>query len=78
VWAARSFVTRTIRAVRIVLRDGRIPRPLRWGGALGLAPIPGPFDEAVLLLIGGILWLFYRDRLAGAWLRAREPRAAED
>jgi hypothetical protein len=78
VWAARSFVTRTIRAVRIVLRDGRIPRPLRWGGALGLAPIPGPFDEAVLLLIGGILWLFYRDRLAGAWRRAREPRAAED
>ena len=37
---------------------------------LGLLPVPGPFDEAVLLVVGGILWLFYRDRLREAWLRA--------
>lgn len=63
----RAFLSRFLRAVRIVVRDGRIPRPLRWGAAAGLLPVPGPFDEIVLLLVGGILWLFYRDQLAEAW-----------
>jgi hypothetical protein len=36
-------------------------------------PVPGPFDEAVLLLIGGVLWLFYRDPLNEAWQQARPP-----
>jgi hypothetical protein len=69
----RAFIARGIRAAKLVLRDGRIPRPIRWGGALGLLPVPGPFDEAVLLLVGGILWLFYRDRLTDAWKRAALP-----
>lgn len=43
----RPAVTCTLRAVRLVIRDGRIPRPLRWAGALGLLPVPGPFDEIV-------------------------------
>jgi hypothetical protein len=72
-----AFVIRTIRAVKILVRDGRIPRSLRWGGALGLLPIPGPFDEAVLLLVGGILWLFYRERLTEAWRQAASPPVAE-
>ena len=42
---------------------------MRWGGALGLAPVPGPFDEAVLLLVEEY-WLFYRDQLTEAWQRA--------
>ena len=67
---ARNFLVRTIRAVTLVIRDGRIPRPIRWGGAFGLLPIPGPFDEVVLVIIGGILWVFYRDRLKEAWTRA--------
>jgi hypothetical protein len=62
-------VGRSVQAVRIVLADPRIPRPIRWGGAVGLLPIPGPFDEVVLLLVGGVLWLFYRDRLTEAWRR---------
>jgi len=66
----RTFFTRTVRSVRIVVRDGRIPRPLRWGAAMGLLPVPGPFDELVLLLVAGVLWLFYRDRLTEAWARA--------
>ena len=61
---------KTIRAVTLVIRDGRIPRPIRWGGALGLLPIPGPFDDVVLLIIGGLLWVFYRDRLKEAWNHA--------
>jgi hypothetical protein len=69
----RRFVIRTTRAVKLVVRDGRIPRPLRWGGTLGLLPVPGPFDEAVLLLVGAILWVFYRDQLNEAWQRAERP-----
>jgi hypothetical protein len=75
--SARAFVTHTVRAVRIVVRDGRIPRPVRWGAAFGLLPVPGPFDELALLLVGGILWFFYRDQLADAWRRiARESASA--
>jgi hypothetical protein len=68
------FVRRTVRAVKIVVRDGRIPRPVRWAAAFGLLPVPGPLDEVVLLLVGGVLWLFYRDQLIDAWHRA-DPRA---
>jgi len=72
----RRFVIRTTRAVKLVVRDGRIPKPLRWGGTLGLLPVPGPFDEAVLLLVGAILWVFYRDQLGEAWQRAGQPQLA--
>jgi hypothetical protein len=61
---------RLIRAVKILARDGRIPRPLRGLVAFGLLPVPGPFDEAVLVVNGVILWIFYRDRLQEAWERA--------
>ena len=66
-----DFPKRTIRAVRFAATDGRIPKPLRWLAALGLAPIPGPFDEALLLIVAIPLALFYREPLAQAWTRAR-------
>jgi hypothetical protein len=50
---------RSIRVVRFAATDKRIPRPLRWLAALGLAPIPGPFDEALLLIVAVPLALFY-------------------
>ena len=62
-----AFLKRTANAVRIVLRHGGIPRPIRWLAAFGLAPIPGPFDEAVLLLVALILFVFYRRELRQAW-----------
>lgn len=58
---------RTARAVRILVRDDALPRWLRALAAVGVAPIPGPFDEAVLLVVAAILWLGYRDRLRAAW-----------
>lgn len=70
----RAFAGRTARAVRLVLGDGGIPRPLRWLAAAGLAPVPGPFDEAALLLAALILFVFYRGRLLRAW-RAAETQA---
>lgn len=65
--AARAFIARTIRATGLVVRDKRIPRPLRWAGGLGLLPIPGPFDEVVLLLVAVPLFVFYRGPMRDAW-----------
>ena len=53
--------------MKIVVEHGGIPRPLRWLAAIGLLPVPGPFDEAVLLLVAAILFLFYRPQLREAW-----------
>jgi hypothetical protein len=55
--------------------DDRIPRPLRVLAGLGLLPIPGPVDEAVLLLAAVPLAAFYRGPLADAWRRAAQPTA---
>jgi hypothetical protein len=68
--AAGAFIARTIRAMRLLARDGRIPKPLRWLAGLGLLPIPGPLDEAILLLIAPIFLVFYREPLREAWSRA--------
>jgi hypothetical protein len=65
-----AFIKRTARAVRIVLGHGGIPRPIRWLAAFGLLPIPGPFDEAVLLLVALLLYVFYRQELRQAWIEA--------
>jgi hypothetical protein len=67
------LVRRTLRAVRVAATDKRIPRPLRWLAAIGVAPIPGPFDEILLLLVAVPLVLFYRRPLAEAWRQAAEP-----
>ena len=61
---------RLVRAVKILAADGAIPRPLRGLAAFGVLPIPGPVDEAVLVLVGALLWLFYRERLRLAWSAA--------
>jgi hypothetical protein len=66
----RKFAARSIRATKLIVRDGRIPKPLRWMAGLALLPIPGPFDEAVLLLVAPILLLFYREPMRDAWQRA--------
>lgn len=69
--AALAFIRHTVRATRIVATDERIPRPLRALAAVGLLPVPGPFDELLLLLVAVPLALFYRRPLAEAWRRTR-------
>jgi len=66
----RRRLVRTVRAVRLLATDKRIPRPLRWAIALGALPVPGPFDEALLLLVGVVLAVFYRSPLRDAWQKA--------
>jgi len=68
--AVSVFLRRTLRAVRIAATDKRIPGPLRALAALGLLPIPGPFDELILVLVAVPLALFYRGPLGDAWRRA--------
>jgi hypothetical protein len=63
-------VRRLLRALKLVARDPRIPRPVRAVAAFGLLPIPGPVDEAVLLLVAPVFALFYRRELADAWQQA--------
>jgi hypothetical protein len=65
-----DLVARLIRAVRILLRDGRIPRPLRWLTAFAVLPIPGPLDELVLLIVAPWLFVFRREPLRDAWRQA--------
>lgn len=65
-----TTIRRLSRAVTILARDGRIPRPLRGLAAFGVLPIPGPVDEAALLVVGVLLWVFYRPRLREAWSRS--------
>lgn len=62
--------------MRLVARDGGIPRPLRGLAAVGLLPIPGPVDEAALLVVAAILFAFYRPRLREAWRAADDKPAA--
>jgi hypothetical protein len=64
-------IRRLLRAVKLLARDGRIPRPLKWLTALGLLPVPGPFDEAVLLVVAAVLFAFYRRPLRDAWEASR-------
>ena len=66
----RRFLGRTIRAIRHLARDERIPKSLRWVAGIGLLPIPGPFDEAVLVLIAPVFFTFYRGPMREAWARA--------
>jgi hypothetical protein len=74
----RELITTTIRSVRLIARDRRIPRPLRWLLALSLLPIPGPFDEAILLLAAPALFTFYRQPVRDAWRDAKRSERAPD
>ncbi len=72
----RAFVARIIAAIRLLARDRRIPKSLRWIAGLGLLPIPGPVDEAILLVIAPIFAIFYREPLRDAWAAASEEKEA--
>ena len=73
-----SFLRRTTRAVGLLARDNRIPRWLRWLTGFGLLPIPGPLDEALLLLVAAPLALFYRPSFVDAWKAAATPPTNTD
>ena len=47
---------RLLKLAKLLARDPRIPRPVRALILVGLLPVPGPFDE--LVLIGAVALLF--------------------
>ncbi len=65
---------RTVNAIRLLARDERIPKPLRWVAGIGLLPIPGPVDEFLLILIAPIFLAFYRNPMREAWGRSPRPK----
>jgi hypothetical protein len=67
-------VRHLLRAMKVLAKDERIPRPLRWTAGIALLPIPGPIDEAVLVLVAP-LFLFYKQPLREAWRSTRRPPA---
>jgi hypothetical protein len=76
--SSTRLLRRTVRAVRLLARDGRIPKPLRGLVALGVLPVPGPFDEAVLVVAAVLLFGFYRPVLREAWIAASGERQSSD
>jgi hypothetical protein len=53
--------------MKLIAKDKRVPKPLRWIAAIGLLPIPGPVDEAALVLVAPIFVIFYRQPMREAW-----------
>jgi hypothetical protein len=41
---------------------------------VGVLPVPGPFDEAVLLVAAGLLFAGYRQPMREAWAAAEATR----
>jgi hypothetical protein len=74
--ATKAFLSRLIRAMRILARDERIPKPLRWVAGLALLPIPGPVDEIVLVMLSPA-FLLYRKPLQEAWNDSSARRSAQ-
>jgi hypothetical protein len=56
--------------MKFLARDSRVPKPVRWIAAIGLLPMPGPIDEAVLLFIAPVFMIFYREPMRDAWQQA--------
>jgi hypothetical protein len=62
-----------MRATAMLLKDRRIPRPIRWLGGVALLPIPGPVDEAILALLVPVFFVFFRSQLREAWQVSARP-----
>ena len=68
----RERVRLWLRALKTLSRDPRIPRPVRWLLVVSVLPIPGPIDEAVGLLVLGVIAVFWRPVLRDALTQAHQ------
>jgi hypothetical protein len=66
-----------LRTLKGLVRDPRVPRPIRWLLIIGLLPVPGPFDEAVLLLALGLIAVFCRPVYRQIKAEAAVPKPLE-
>ncbi len=72
-----ALAGRSLRAARLLARDRRVPRPLRWLAGIGLLPVPGPFDEVLLLAVAAVVAVFYREPVRDAWRSAAPATSPE-
>lgn len=61
------MVRRTLRAIKAVAHDERLPSWLRGLVLVGLLPWPGPVDEIVLTFAAAAAWIGYRHVIREAW-----------
>lgn len=67
-----AWCRRVLRIAKALWRDDALPRPVRWLLVVGLLPIPGPFDEVMVLIALGVVWCFYRPALRRAIEASRQ------
>jgi hypothetical protein len=60
-------VRRLLRLLKLLARDPRVPRPVRGLILIGLLPVPGPLDEAVLIGAVAVLLLVRPGLLQTLW-----------
>jgi hypothetical protein len=63
---------RLVEAVRTLRNDARLPGRLGPAATLGLLPVPA-LNDAILLAVGVVLFVFHRPRLREVWAEADEP-----
>lgn len=67
----RRRLLRPVRAAKLVARDPRVPRWLKLLALLGALPVPGPFDELVLVVVLVLLAARHREPVRDAWRNAK-------
>ena len=66
--STRTRLQRLLRLVKLLARDSRIPYPIRVLILAGLLPVPGPFDEIVLVGALALLSLIRPGLIRTLWL----------
>ena len=77
----RSQLLFAVRLAKTLVTDQRVPRPLRWliGFSLAIKVVPFPdfgVDEVVLIVVGLVLFVFYRPVLRAILAETRALEAA--
>jgi hypothetical protein len=67
-----------LRVAKRLVREPHLPRPLRWLLVFALLPIPGPIDEAALVLAAVIVAAFYRARFSAVVAEERAHMPHKD
>lgn len=68
---AGRIMARAFKAAKILAKDERLPKKVRYPLIIACLPWPGPQDNIVQLACLAILFRFYREPLIEAWEQTR-------